>query len=33
MRYYAWIFYMLARAPLLQELFTHRIVAVLRKPA
>jgi ubiquinone/menaquinone biosynthesis C-methylase UbiE len=33
MRYYAWIFFMLARAPLLQELFTHRIVAVLRKPA
>jgi hypothetical protein len=33
MRYYAWIFYMLARAPLLRELFTHRIVAILRKPA
>jgi SAM-dependent methyltransferase len=32
MHYYAWVFYPLSRVPLLQELFTHRIVAVLRKP-
>lgn len=32
MRYYAWIFRPLARVPFLQELFTHRVVAVLRKP-
>jgi SAM-dependent methyltransferase len=32
MQYYAWLFYPLSRVPLLQELFTHRIVAVLRKP-
>jgi SAM-dependent methyltransferase len=32
MRYYAWVFYPLSRIPILQELFTHRIVVVLRKP-
>lgn len=32
MHYYAWMFYPLSRIPVLQELFTHRIVAVLRKP-
>jgi len=32
MRYYAWLSYPLSRVPLLQELFTHRIVAILRKP-
>jgi SAM-dependent methyltransferase len=33
MRYYAWMFRPLPRLPLLREIFTHRIVAVLRKPA
>jgi SAM-dependent methyltransferase len=33
MQYYAWLFYPLSRMPLVRELFTHRIVAVLRKPA
>jgi SAM-dependent methyltransferase len=32
MQYYAWLFYPLSRLPILQEMFTHRIVAVLRKP-
>ena len=32
MRYYAWAFYPLSHMPLLREMFTHRIVAVLRKP-
>ena len=32
MQYYAWLFYPLSRIPVLQELFTHRIVAILRKP-
>lgn len=32
MHYYAWVFYPLSRIPVLQELFTHRIVAILRKP-
>lgn len=32
MRYYAWAFYPLSRIPFVRELFTHRIVAVLRKP-
>ena len=32
MHYYAWLFYPLSRIPVLQELFTHRIVAILRKP-
>lgn len=32
MAYYSWIFSPLSRVPLLQELFTHRIVAILRKP-
>ncbi len=32
MRYYAWVFYPFSRVPFVQELFTHRIVAVLRKP-
>jgi SAM-dependent methyltransferase len=32
MQYYAWVFQPLSRVPLLQELFTHRVVAVLRKP-
>jgi SAM-dependent methyltransferase len=31
MHYYAWLFYPLSRIPVLQELFTHRIVAILRK--
>jgi len=33
MGYYAWIFYLLARLPALRECFTHRVVAILRKPA
>ncbi|HJQ27118.1 MAG TPA: methyltransferase domain-containing protein [Blastocatellia bacterium] len=33
MRYYAWAFSLLPRLPLLREIFTHRIVAALRKPA
>ena len=33
MRYYAWIFTLLSRVPVVQEGFTHRVVAVLRKPA
>jgi len=33
MGYYSWIFSPLSRVPVLQELFTHRIVAILRKPA
>ncbi len=32
MRYYAWVFSLLARVPGVQECFTHRIVAVLSKP-
>jgi SAM-dependent methyltransferase len=32
MQYYEWVFRPLSRVPLLRELFTHRIVAVLRKP-
>lgn len=32
MQYYAWIFRPLSRVPLLRELFTHRVVAILRKP-
>lgn len=32
MQYYAWVFRPLSRVPLLQELFTHRVVAILRKP-
>ena len=32
MRYYAWLFRLLARVPIAQECFTHRIVAVLSKP-
>lgn len=32
MKYYAWIFYPLPHIPVLREVFTHRIVAVLRKP-
>lgn len=32
MQYYAWVFYPFSRVPVLQELFTHRIVAALRKP-
>jgi SAM-dependent methyltransferase len=32
MQYYGWLFFPLARIPFLQELFTHRIVAILRKP-
>jgi len=32
MRYYAWIFRLLPRLPLLREIFTHRIVVALRKP-
>lgn len=32
MHYYAWLFYPLSRIPVLQELFTHRIVVILRKP-
>ncbi|MFY9556309.1 MAG: class I SAM-dependent methyltransferase [Blastocatellia bacterium] len=31
MQYYAWVFFPFSRVPVLQELFTHRIVAVLRK--
>jgi len=32
MRYYAWIFSGLSRVPLVRECFTHRVVAILRKP-
>lgn len=32
MQYYEWVFRPLSRVPLLQELFTHRVVAILRKP-
>lgn len=32
MRYYSWLVAPLARAPWVREYFTHRIVAVLRKP-
>ena len=32
MRYYAWVFRFLRSLPLLNEIFTHRIVAVLTKP-
>jgi SAM-dependent methyltransferase len=32
MRYYAWLVAPLARVPWVREYFTHRIVAVLRKP-
>lgn len=32
MRYYAWVFMALSRVPGLRELFTHRVVAVLRRP-
>jgi SAM-dependent methyltransferase len=33
MKYYAWAFRALRSLPVVQEYFTHRIVAVLRKPA
>jgi ubiquinone/menaquinone biosynthesis C-methylase UbiE len=33
MRYYACLSYPLSRVPFLQELFTHRIVMILRKPS
>ena len=33
MSYYAWMFRWLPHLPLLREIFTHRIVAALRKPA
>jgi SAM-dependent methyltransferase len=33
MRYYAWAFSLLTRIPMVRESFTHRVVAVLRKPA
>ena len=32
MRYYAWLFRPLSRIPILQECFTHRVIALLRKP-
>jgi SAM-dependent methyltransferase len=32
MRYYAWIFRGLTHLPLVRECFTHRVVAILRKP-
>ncbi|MEW6733475.1 MAG: class I SAM-dependent methyltransferase [Acidobacteriota bacterium] len=32
MKYYGWIFRILTTLPLLREIFTHRVVAVLRKP-
>jgi SAM-dependent methyltransferase len=32
MRYYAWVFSLLTHIPVVQECFTHRIVAVLSKP-
>ena len=32
MKYYAWAFSVLASVPVLQEGFTHRVVAALRKP-
>lgn len=32
MRYYAWVFRLLPRLPVLREIFTHRIVVALRKP-
>lgn len=32
MRYYAWFFHPLSKFPVVRELFTHRIVAALRKP-
>jgi len=32
MRYYGWIFSGLSRVPLVRECFTHRVVAILRKP-
>jgi SAM-dependent methyltransferase len=32
MKYYAWAFSLLARAPVVRESFTHRVVAILRKP-
>jgi SAM-dependent methyltransferase len=33
MRYYAWAFSLLTHVPVARECFTHRVVAVLRKPA
>jgi SAM-dependent methyltransferase len=33
MRYYGWIFSGLSRIPLVRECFTHRVVAILRKPS
>jgi SAM-dependent methyltransferase len=33
MKYYAWVFTALRSVPFVQEYFTHRVVAVLRKPA
>ncbi len=33
MRYYAWLFAPLSRLPIARECFTHRVVAVLRKPS
>jgi SAM-dependent methyltransferase len=33
MRYYAWAFSLLTKVPAVRECFTHRVVAVLRKPA
>jgi hypothetical protein len=33
MKYYAWVFAALRSMPVVQEYFTHRIVAVLRKRA
>lgn len=32
MKYYSWLFRPLCHVPVIQEMFTHRIVAVLRKP-
>jgi SAM-dependent methyltransferase len=32
MRYYGWIFSGLSRVPIVRECFTHRVVAILRKP-
>ncbi|MBI4749384.1 MAG: class I SAM-dependent methyltransferase [Acidobacteria bacterium] len=32
MKYYGWFFVWLATIPFIQEMFTHRVVAVLRKP-
>lgn len=32
MQYYGWMFYLLPHIPVVQECFTHRVVAVLRRP-